>query len=595
MNPWIETLNEHAPNILRSLGLMEIQIALLALLVLAAESVLRQPLPKIRYALWLVVLAKCLLPPFLSIPETAQTKIDHFAAPILSAVNIEDLPMVTPATLNLSAPAIALTLWLAVSGAFLIIAVRHYWRLRAQLDHTQPMAVAEIFSSEYKKFAWPPIWCVDRLPTPAAIGLLRPQIYLTGAAAKSGRGALQAILYHELAHVRRRDGWVVLLQTLAQIIHPFNPFVWLMNLRLSRYREEICDDFALEHAAVPPRQYGEILLRFLETHAASPLTAQTGTCFFETANGFKQRLKYLLTPKEATMTRLTWKHKLLVAGTIVPLFAASWQCSQQFKAPTAPTEQIRAGAQPSDNPPPDFVQYDQAPRLTGRAAPKYPENAKAANLEGLVWAKIWIREDGKVQNVVAEKCSAWVCSNLGAIKSPALEKPTVPKQDFIDAAVAAAKQFEFEPAQMKEKPVATWVMIPFHFRLDDHSSTGSSLPVPRSAPQKINAAPASDFVMYDEAPRLIKHVVPAYPKIAQHAGIVATIWVKLQVDENGRVQDTQIQKSSGLNLGFEEAAMTAARSFEFAPAKLKNKPVATWISVPFHFGASASGANEEGC
>lgn len=116
----------------------------------------------------------------------------------------------------------------------------------------------------------------------------------------------------------------------------FNPFVWLMNLRLSRYREEICDDFALQHAAVPPRQYGEILLRFLETNAAEPATVRAGTCFFETTKGLKQRLNYLLMPKEAAMNRFNWKHKLLVAGLLIMLPMGSWQCNHRPDSPVAP-------------------------------------------------------------------------------------------------------------------------------------------------------------------------------------------------------------------------------------------------------------------
>jgi len=49
MNELIQTLNARAPDILRPLALMEAQIAMLALLVLAIERLLRQPLPQLRY------------------------------------------------------------------------------------------------------------------------------------------------------------------------------------------------------------------------------------------------------------------------------------------------------------------------------------------------------------------------------------------------------------------------------------------------------------------------------------------------------------------------------------------------------------------
>jgi protein TonB len=374
---------------------------------------------------------------------------------------------------------------------------------------------------------------------------------------------LQAVLYHELAHVRRRDGWIVLLQTLAQILHPFNPLVWLMNLRLSRYREEICDDFALQNSNVPPRQYGEILLRFLENNAISPLALQTGTCFFETANGFKQRFKYLLTPKEVTMTRFTWKHQLLLAGMVVALLAASWQCSRHLSAPTAPSEEKLVAT----TPPPDFVEYDKAPAVIKRGFPQYPELAKVAGVEGTVYVKIWIREDGKVETAKLQKGSG---TDAG----------------FEEAALQAATQFEFHPAMKNGKPVAVWVSIPFHFKLGEKFASPETPAAARSAAPNTNEAPTTGFVQFDEAPQIVRRAAPAYPEIAKRAGIEGTVWVKIQLDENGKVREALVQKSSQPNLGFEEAAMAAAKSFEFSPAKKNHQPVAVWVTIPFHFKLS---------
>jgi TonB family protein len=440
MAEWIQSLNAHAPDILRVLGLMEIQIAILALLVLAVERRLRRPLPKMRYALWLVMLAKCLLPPFLTMPEPAQIAIANFESAMLAAVVVADASTAGAAP-AFSPAAILLIFWLAASLALLFMALRRYWRLRIELRDTKPVALPESLIKNSSKFAWPPIWQVERLATPVARGLIRPQIYLTGAAAKSDRAALQAILYHELAHVLRRDGWTVLLQTLAQILHPFNPFVWLMNLRLFRYREEICDDFALQNTAMPPRRYGEILLQFLETNAASPVAVQAGTCFFETANGFKQRFKYLLSPKEAAMNRFNWKHKLLVGGLLLMLPIVSWQCNNRPDAPTAP-----ATAEGKIILPANLAQYDQPPQIVKRAATKYPQLALKAGMNGIVWVKLKIDETGKVEEV-------------------RVEKSTTPNLGFEEAALTAAMQFEFAPAKFKQQPVAAWVTIPFNFKI----------------------------------------------------------------------------------------------------------------------------------
>jgi TonB family protein len=256
---------------------------------------------------------------------------------------------------------------------------------------------------------------------------------------KSNRTALRAVLYHELAHVQRRDGWVVLLQTIAQILHPFNPLVWLMNFRLSRYREQICDDFALQHSAVQPRQYGETLLHFFEASATPRFEVRAGACFFETAHGFKQRFQYLLSPPEAKMNRLTWIHKGLVSGLLVMLPLVSWQCNNRPNSPVAP-----ATSEGKIIPPSNSVQFDQPPQIIKRAVPQYPQIALKAGIVGIVWIKLKIDEKGKIDEAQ-------------------VEESTTPDLGFEEAAMTAAKQFEFMPARLNQRPVATWVTIPFHF------------------------------------------------------------------------------------------------------------------------------------
>lgn len=431
----IQYLNARAPDILRTLGLMEVQIAILALLVLAIERWLRISSPKARYALWLIVLVKCLLPPFLPMPQAVQWPITQFELPaILTSV-------ASPRPQTLSLATIFMILWFGASLVLGVLALRRYWLLRTQLRDIQPLALQEVVEGNLHHFSWPSIWQSAHLTTPVAIGLLHPQIYLNSTAAKLERKALQAVLYHELAHVRRRDGWIVLLQTLAQILHPFNPLVWVTNLRLSRYREQICDDFALQHVSVPPRQYGEMLLHFLEAGATSGLEVRAGTCFFETADGFKQRLKHLLSPKEADMDRYTRKHMLLIAGTLVASLAASWQCSRESNVATAPEQAKVSEARPAD-----FVEFDKAPTIVKQVAPKYPELARKAGIEGEVWIKIWIQKDGKVRTAEIQKASG---RDVG----------------FEEAAIAAAQKLEFKPALKNGQPVATWVSLPFRFKL----------------------------------------------------------------------------------------------------------------------------------
>ncbi|UCC99760.1 MAG: M56 family metallopeptidase, partial [Phycisphaerales bacterium] len=76
----------------------------------------------------------------------------------------------------------------------------------------------------------------DKL-SPAVCGLFRPTILMPAALSKKlSREKLKAVLIHELAHTKRGDGWVNLLQTTLQIVYFYNPLVWIANAMIRRVR-----------------------------------------------------------------------------------------------------------------------------------------------------------------------------------------------------------------------------------------------------------------------------------------------------------------------------------------------------------------------
>ncbi len=85
---------------------------------------------------------------------------------------------------------------------------------------------------------------------PKVVGLARPMILLpTAAIAGLSPSELEMILAHELAHVRRHDMWVNLLQRLAEVALFFNPALWLLSRRISTLREYCCDEMTCEAMA----------------------------------------------------------------------------------------------------------------------------------------------------------------------------------------------------------------------------------------------------------------------------------------------------------------------------------------------------------
>ena len=82
--------------------------------------------------------------------------------------------------------------------------------------------------------------------TPTVVGWLRPVILLPIAAVTNLSPAqVEAVLAHELAHVRRHDYIVNVVQALAETLLFYHPAVWWVSRRIRTEREHCCDDVAV--------------------------------------------------------------------------------------------------------------------------------------------------------------------------------------------------------------------------------------------------------------------------------------------------------------------------------------------------------------
>jgi protein TonB len=73
-----------------------------------------------------------------------------------------------------------------------------------------------------------------------------------------------------------------------------------------------------------------------------------------------------------------------------------------------------------------------------------------------------------------------------------------------------------------------------------------------------------------------------YPPLLRDAGIGGTVQVWFFIDEQGRVQRTQVNESSG-HKALDDAAIAVAGIIEFTPALNRDKRVPVWISLPITF------------
>lgn len=91
------------------------------------------------------------------------------------------------------------------------------------------------------------------------------------------------------------------------------------------------------------------------------------------------------------------------------------------------------------------------------------------------------------------------------------------------------------------------------------------------------------FVAFDEDPVILSQPQPKYPELARHAGIEGVVRVEVLVDRYGDVKSARVIKESGTNVGFEEAALEAARLTKWRPAMQNHEPVKLWVAFNIAF------------
>ncbi len=106
-----------------------------------------------------------------------------------------------------------------------------------------------------------------------AIGAFRPAILLPASifTGLPPRG-LEALIAHELAHIRRQDYLVNLLQAVAETLLFYHPAVWWVSARIRTEREQCCDDLAIS-ATGDARSYARALVRIEEMRGATSALA----------------------------------------------------------------------------------------------------------------------------------------------------------------------------------------------------------------------------------------------------------------------------------------------------------------------------------
>ncbi|WP_296948823.1 M56 family metallopeptidase [uncultured Massilia sp.] len=266
---------------------------------------------------------------------------------------------------------------------------------------------------------------VEGLASPVTAGWWRP-VVLVPAALVAGMPPhlLEALLAHELGHIRRHDYLVNLLQNVVETILFYHPAVWWLSRRIRVEREQIADDFAARHLGEPRRL--ALALSELERLQFS------GGHLAQAANGgdLLARIRRLLRPGTQA---LDWRAVVPVLGLALACAGSAHALANRHALAVDGHGAVRATT-------PALADFRTCAR------PAYPQADVAAGHEGTVTLRFLVDDTGAVRTSKVARSSGF----------PAMD----------EAAHGAIDKCRFRPALEDGRPVAAWTQVQYVWTLE---------------------------------------------------------------------------------------------------------------------------------
>jgi uncharacterized protein (TIGR03435 family) len=286
--------------------------------------VLRRNGAKVRYRVWLAASVKFLIPFAVLVELGSHVAWRHSAdvTPMQVTASIEapaDSPILPPPLISAPAtgstpgnPAILYAVWAAGT---LLVAGRRWieWRsIRRAVRAAAPLDLALPIRAV----------CSREFAEPGLFGIFRPVLLLPeGIREQLSVAQFDAMIAHELAHLRRRDNLATALHMAVEAAFWFHPLVWWIGGRLLEERERACDEEVLRSGSTA-EEYAEGILRMCELYVASPRIVSGIT-----GSNLKRRIEQIVSGSAAVGLSAAKKSALAAAGAaavLAPLLAGMW-------------------------------------------------------------------------------------------------------------------------------------------------------------------------------------------------------------------------------------------------------------------------------
>jgi TonB family protein len=369
---------------IRDLGAFSVQVAALVFAGAAVAFLCRLQQPRAMLLFWRLLLFVCLALPFCQ-PWHASGAPPN---PHVTVLTASAMPVAAAATVPTSAPPsrssgevliLLLIAGAAVRAAWLAMGALAIRRLRRGAAPLAPMPPG-IREAQLRVGARGDILVSDRATGPMTFGLFRPVVLLPADVGEMAPHIQEAIAYHELIHVRRRDWINELFEEGVRTILWFHPAVWWLIGRIRLSREQVVDEAVIRFTQSRERYVDALLVVALRK---SPMTLAPAPTFLRRSL-LKARVLHIM--QESTMTTYRLIASLTTSAIVVGLAAVfavrsfPLQAQSRAAADTGAPVQVAKGGE----------------HLLHGSLPEYPARAIEQRVEGDVLLDLAIDDRGEV-------------------------------------------------------------------------------------------------------------------------------------------------------------------------------------------------------
>jgi TonB family protein len=600
------------------------QVFLLVVIAAGLPWILRLELPKARLWFWQGVLAVCLLLPLVQPRRSASVDF-----------TIQDGPMRAGTPIAIQ-PSRRLPAGEVLAGIYITgVALRGLWLLAGccRLRRYRQSAIDSgglsdtVTAARERLGTFPDIRISSEIASPVTFGLFRPIVLLPNHFPDLDVATQEAVVVHELIHVRRGDWMFSIAEEIVRCIFWYHPAIWWLLSQIQLTREQVVDRASVEFTR-SREQYLQALLAVAKTKirpdlALAPLFLRKRYLTRRIAAVMKEI--HMSKSRLVTSLAIAFAGAFIVAGTAVVVFPLQ-SAAQEVRAQGAGVSVDTQGRQ-----------------LLHGSRVEYPRKAVEQGIQGTVTAQLNLNTQGEVVDVriesgpeelrtaVLSAVLQWHFSNppgqpitipvsvnfrLAQASAGGALKP--PRPALLPPSVLRRIDYSNLPENMREalqrrlsvregdtlnngasERLAAEIRsvdehLNFGYRVDSQDgsgtlyiSLGDTPPLPNVAPP-FNPPPTEGVRRIRvggnvQSSKLIEQPKPVYPPLAKQARVQGTVRYNVLIASDGTIRQMDLVAGHPLLV---EAATPAVRQWRYQPTLLNGEAVEVVTMVDVNFTLS---------